>query len=287
MSVSSLESREREYMKDAEKLNKDLLSALKKESDAVKSLGQFSSRLQKAKSTSQINMYSRKIESENKKIADAKKKQVDIQKKISANTVKINNTRKDLMKERAKKDKKALNRLQRENQKQLEEIVQQVEGSFMNGVSGNNKSYEHDIFFSYAHEDSDYADPLVQMMIDNGIDVVFDKNDLDWGESIIDFINNHLKTVKYGIILLTPTYLEKYWATYELKSLLQRHSRSGGQNIILPIWHNITADEVASKNLALTDFNALSTTIYTQEKIVEKVMDLFPNDEIETSAEEE
>lgn len=38
MSVSSLESRERQYTRDLERLNKDLTSAVKKESDALKKL---------------------------------------------------------------------------------------------------------------------------------------------------------------------------------------------------------------------------------------------------------
>lgn len=224
-------------------------------------------------------MYSRQIESENKKIFDAKKKQADIHKKIADTTAKLNKARIDLGKERNKESMKALEQLQRENQSRISEIIKTVDNSFTGANSMNNHKYDHDIFFSYAHEDSEYADSLVKMMKENGIDVVFDKNDLAWGQSIIDFIDNHLRAVKYGIILLTPTYLEKYWANYELKSLLQRHSRSEGQNIILPIWHNITADEIANRSLALTDFNALPTSIYTQEAIVKKVKELFPNND--------
>lgn len=276
MSVSSLESRERQQSRELERCNKELNSLVKKESDALKKVQQLNSRLKSSKAASQIKTYNRQIAAENKRISDSKKKQVNIQKKISDITNKLNTTRIALGKARNVESKKALELMQHESEARIKEIVLKTEKTFERSDSSD-KNYEHDIFFSYAHEDSDYADSLVKKMKDNGVDVVFDKNDLAWGESIIDFIDNHLKQVKYGIILLTPTYLEKYWATYELKSLLQRHSRSNGKNIILPIWHNITADEIASRSLALTDFNALPTSIYTQDDIVEKVMDLLPN----------
>ena len=227
MNVSSLESRERQYTSELERLNRNLTSAIKKESETLKKISQLNTRLLNSKSSSQIKMYNRQIESENKKMFDAKKKQADIQKKISDTTTKLNKARIDLGKERNKESKKALEKLKRENQNRIGEIIESVDNSFKGADLVSKQKYEHDIFFSYAHEDSEYADSLVKLMKENGIDVVFDKNDLAWGQSIIDFIDNHLRTVKYGIILLTPTYLEKYWATYELKSLLQRHSRSG------------------------------------------------------------
>lgn len=274
MSVSSLESRERQHTRDLERLNRDLVAAVKKESDALKKISQLNQKLLKAKATSQIASYSSQIQTENKKIFDSKKKQSDIQKKISDITSKLNKTRTDLGKERNKESQKALNRIQLENKNRINEIISNSNNSDLDRNTVTKQNFEHDIFFSYVHEDSDYADPLVELMKDSGIDVVFDKNDLAWGQSIIDFIDNHLRSVKYGIILLTPTYLNKYWANYELKSLLQRHSRSKGNNIILPIWHNITADEIAGHSLALTDFSALSTSIFTQEDIVKKVLEL-------------
>lgn len=272
MSISGLESRERQCLQKIERLNKDMANAAKKEVDIMKKTGQLNQRLLRAKTSGQLSSINRSIANENKRLSEIKKKQSVTQKKVTETAAQLNKVRADLRKEREKESKKVLKQIEVDNQKRIEKIQSNYNGS--NSTNSEKELVEHDIFFSYAHEDSDYADPLVQLMKEKEIDVIFDKNDLAWGQSIIDFIDSHLRTVKFGIILLTPTYLNKYWATYELKSLLQRHSRSNGQNIILPIWHNITADEVAQHSLALTDFNAMLTSISTQEEIANKVLDL-------------
>lgn len=255
MSISTLESREKKYSSKLTKLNKDLASSVGKENIAVKNANKATTKLQKGKTTSQVNSTTREINRENDKIAAEKKKQAHIQKKISDTFTKLNNTRLELSKERDKKTRKVLENMGKENQRQILSIVSNTTYSVR---PVEPEIVEHDIFFSYAHEDSDYADELVNMMKKDDIDVIFDKNDLTWGQSIIDFIDSHLRTVRFAILLITPAYLEKYWTNYELKSLLQRHSRTNGsQSLILPIWHNVTADEVAKRSLALTDFNAL------------------------------
>ena len=273
MSISTLESREKQYSSKLTKLNKDFASSVGKENIAVKNANKATIKLQKGKTSSQVNSATREINRENEKIAAEKKKQAHIQKKISDTFTKLNITRLELSKERDKKTKKVLENMGKENQRQISSIVS---NTTYNVRPVEPEFVEHDIFFSYAHEDSDYADELVNMMKEDDIDIIFDKNDLIWGQSIIDFIDSHLRTVRFAILLITPAYLEKYWTNYELKSLLQRHSRTNGnQSLILPIWHNVTADEVAKRSLALTDFNALLTAINTKEDIVNKVKKLL------------
>lgn len=274
MSIATLESREKQYARKLNQLNKDLAASISKENDAVKKSTKATIKRQKARAESQVNSSTRELNRENDKIAAEKKKQADLQKKISDANNKINTTRIELSKARSKENKKVLEEIEKRNKHEISKIL--------NSPSQNsieialNKNLEHDIFFSYAHEDSDYADDLVNMMKAAGIDVVFDKNDLKWGETIIDFIDSHLRTVKFAIVLITPSYLEKYWTQYELKTLLQRHSQSNGRsNLILPIWHNVTKDEIASRSLALTDFNALVTTLSSKEEIVKKVQELL------------
>ena len=273
MSLSTLESREKQYSSNLAKLNKDLAFSFGKENIAVKNANKAKTKLQKARTSAQVNSATREINRENDKIAAEKKKQADIQKKISDVSTKLNNNRLELSKERDKRTKKVLENMGKESQRQISSIVS---NTTYNVRPVEPEFVEHDIFFSYAHEDSDYADELVNMMKEDDIDIIFDKNDLIWGQSIIDFIDSHLRTVRFAILLITPAYLEKYWTNYELKSLLQRHSRTNGnQSLILPIWHNVTADEVAKRSLALTDFNALLTAINTKEDIVNKVKKLL------------
>lgn len=270
MSVTTLESRERQYSNKVSQLHKELTRSIESENSATKNANKATLKIQKNQSSSQLSTATRELNRQNTKISNEKNKQASIQKKISDYTSKLNGVRIELAKERDKNNKKMLDKMERDNQEKISKLVANSDQKPL--VLKQLVNVSHDVFISYAHEDSDYANELVKLMKASGIDVIYDKNDLKWGESIIDFIDSHLKTVKFAIVLISPAYLEKYWTNYELKSLLQRHSRSGdNQNIILPIWHNITAEEVANRSLALTDFNAVITAITTKEEIVKKV----------------
>ena len=81
-----------------------------------------------------------------------------------------------------------------------------------------------------------------------------------------------MKKCKFGVVVLSPNYLKKYWTRYELEGLFQRESYGG--KLILPIWHKITKREVQNFSPTLADRKAMNTAIMTPEEIAEKLKEL-------------
>ena len=50
-----------------------------------------------------------------------------------------------------------------------------------------------------------------------------------------------------------------------------------GDKVILPIWHNITKDEIMKLSPSLVDKVALNSTMFTVREIAEKVADAVKN----------
>ena len=50
-----------------------------------------------------------------------------------------------------------------------------------------------------------------------------------------------------------------------------------GEKVILPIWHNITKDEILKLSPSLVDKFALNSAIHSIEEIAEKVADAVNN----------
>jgi hypothetical protein len=63
---------------------------------------------------------------------------------------------------------------------------------------------------------------------------------------------------------------EKYWTAYELDGILQKES-STGVPMVLPIWHNVTADDVEKYSYSIANQSALNTAINTLDEIVENM----------------
>lgn len=142
----------------------------------------------------------------------------------------------------------------------------------------NGKSIEHDVFVSYAHEDKAFVNELVAAFQKRGIKVWIDSLEIGWGDSIRTKIDEGLNKSRYGIVILTSDYIDenKYWTRTELEGLLQVESIKG--KIILPIWHNLTKEQVIKYSPTIAQRNAISTAIFTTDEIAEKLEQLLNAD---------
>ena len=103
--------------------------------------------------------------------------------------------------------------------------------------------------------------------------VWYDAVSIKWGDSIRAEIDKGLKKAKFGVVILSRSYISKYWTNYELEGLFQRESNGG--KLILPIWHNITKQEVQKFSPSLAGKMAMSTAIMTPDEIAEKLIELL------------
>lgn len=111
---------------------------------------------------------------------------------------------------------------------------------------------QFDAFVSHASEDKPYVEALVRGLEAVGIRVWYDRTTLEWGDDLRRSIDQGLLKSRFGIVIFSPAFLKrKKWTEYELDALF---SREGPQEkIVLPIWHNITRDDLAQYSPAFAD----------------------------------
>ena len=127
------------------------------------------------------------------------------------------------------------------------------------------------MFISHATEDKKYVVPLVKALEAAGIRVWFDQNTLEWGDDLRSSIDRGLANCRYGIVVFSKAFLgKKKWTEYELNSLfaLEKVDRK----VILPIWHDITHDDLIQYSPAFADRLAKILTTDTYEEIVDSLL---------------
>ena len=114
----------------------------------------------------------------------------------------------------------------------------------------------YDCFISHASEDKpDFVEALVNNLESKGINVWYDAHIMNIGDSLRESIDKGLKDSLCGVVVLSKNFFAKQWTDYELNGLVARQN-SDGKKTILPIWHNVTAEEVRQYSLSLSDIFA-------------------------------
>ncbi len=115
-----------------------------------------------------------------------------------------------------------------------------------------------DVFISHAWEDKeDIARPLAEALREEGLRVWYDEFTLTLGDSLRRSIDRGLAESKYGVVILSPHFFAKEWPKRELDGLVAREVSSG--KTILPVWHNVTWEDVRRFSPTLADKLAVST----------------------------
>lgn len=109
-----------------------------------------------------------------------------------------------------------------------------------------------DVFISHASEDkASVADPLTEALLAENLLVWYDTMELRVGDSLRASIEKGLRESKFGVIILSPAFFGKHWPTLELNALAQKEVN--GEKVILPVWYNVTIEDVRSESLLLAD----------------------------------
>lgn len=121
-----------------------------------------------------------------------------------------------------------------------------------------------DIFISHASEDKEkVALPLAALLVQAGLTVWLDKNELKLGDSLRSKIDHGLAKSQYGVVILSKAFFSKDWPQFELNGLVARESAN--QKVVLPIWHEVDHRFVASYSPTLADKVAINTKQGLQE----------------------
>ncbi len=127
-----------------------------------------------------------------------------------------------------------------------------------------------DVFISHASEDKDdVVRPLAHALQGEGLAVWYDEFELRIGDSLRRKIDRGLANSHFGIVVLSAGFFKKGWTNYELDGLVTR--AVSGEQILLPIWHNISKQAVIEYSPSLADKVGRSTSMYTVEEIATEI----------------
>jgi len=133
---------------------------------------------------------------------------------------------------------------------------------------------EYDVFISHATEDKeDVVRPLVDYLKIKGITVWYDEFELKIGDSLRRKIDQGLSKSRFGIVVISKAFINKGWTNYELDGLMTK--AISGQQTLLPIWHNISKQEVIDYSPSLADKVARNTSSETIEEIAEEIAEMI------------
>ena len=114
-------------------------------------------------------------------------------------------------------------------------------------------SQVRDFFVSHAGEDKTaIARPLAEELERLGYTVWFDEYELTVGDSLRQQIDKGLVDSRFGIVVLSHSFFMKPWPQYELDSLVAK-SMIEGRKMLLPVWHQISREEIATRSPKLAD----------------------------------
>lgn len=278
-----------QYQKTVNSLDKEIADLEKKRAaldskcaDLKKKIGDAEVAIRKTKSASTVKSKLNQISTWQKEESRKASESANIGKKISEKRTKRNDAYKKMQKaqldEDKKKDKK-LKSMQASYESRVKELTSQLSTKPL--IPEPTHAYvesdeEYDVFVSHAWEDKEgFVDEFVTELEKLGIKVWYDKQRIKWGDSMRARIDEGLKKSKFGIAVISPDYIAdgKYWTKAELDGLFQLESVNG--KMLLPIWHNITKQQVMNYSPIIASKLAMTTASMTAEEIAKEMQSLL------------
>lgn len=133
---------------------------------------------------------------------------------------------------------------------------------------------QYDAFISHAVEDKiPIANELHDRLKEKGLNLWYSGREFSVGDRVVETIYEGLRNCRYGIVIISPTYLTKFWALREFFTLLEQENQKR-KNIILPVLYNITPEELAKHDPSIADIFALRADRgldYVCDELVKKI----------------
>lgn len=116
--------------------------------------------------------------------------------------------------------------------------------------------YEYDVFVSHANANKQsFVDSLYEQLNRLRIRIWYDSTEIDWGDGLKEKIQEGLSKCRFGIVILSPEFIERKWTNQELTELLTRQNESH-EKVILPLLYNLTVDEMKAQYPVLENIKA-------------------------------
>ena len=274
MSVESCRRQIESVNRDLAQLHQKLADERKREVDKIARIGQVDRSIAAATSSATLQSKAREIERLHRDIEQIKKKQADLSSQIATKEKRKHDHERDLQREQSR-EQQAIQRDQERRMAQFEANLRRsltAASSPVAAIPMPSIPKEHDVFISHASEDKEsFVRALAEGLRTRGVNVWFDEFELRVGDSLRRSIDKGLANSRFGIVVLSSAFFAKNWTHYELDGLVTKEI-SGTGKVILPIWHKVSKDEVASYSPTLADKVALNTGVQSLDAIVEEIV---------------
>ena len=164
------------------------------------------------------------------------------------------------------------------NEASLRDIPSLVRNVSQDHVPGVDAPEERvfDVFISHTSEDKvEVVRPLATALREAGLSVWYDEFELRIGDSLRRKIDKGLANSRFGVVVFSRAFFGRGWPEYELDGLVTR--TVSGEQVLLPIWHDVTKREVMDYSPSLADRVARSTATHTVEEIAAEIVDVIRN----------
>ena len=133
-----------------------------------------------------------------------------------------------------------------------------------------------DVFISHASEDKDeVVRPLASALKEENLRVWYDEFELRIGSSLRQTIDRGIARSRFGVVVLSGSFFGKGWPAYELDGLVNR--TVSGEQVLLPVWHDVTKQQVMDFSPSLADKLARSTATHTVAEIAAEIAEVIRN----------
>lgn len=274
MSINNLELQLRQKDRALVKVNQDLTKSVERSAKENESITRIKKSITKNTSPSSLQSKNRQIETHSREIARQTKKQAELQRKINALTSEKSKIETKLRGEELKNNQKLSNEVV--TVKQLnQELITQVERERREKAEILQKKAEilasldneFDVFISHASEDKEeFVEPISKILVEHNISIFYDKESIDWGDSIPTKIDKGILHSKICLLIISPNFIRKKWTQREKDAFMMLDDKK-----ILPIWHKVSKDEVQKFSPTIAALKALNTVDYTLEEIAAKL----------------
>ena len=274
MSMSS--SNLRRAQRREEQLSKELVHLEKSISSEMKKIERI------MKKRNKTNADVRRQSRSRTKLLKFQEDRTKLLKKIGKNNRDIQKYQERVSKEQNKQYEKLLDEInanEKFNKEQLNrtdlisEQIQELSVDVKNSVA-DKEVIEYDVFLSHSSLDKEiFVSELSRKLSAKGLKVFEDVKVFKIGDSQTDMMNMGIFNSRFVVVFLSHNFFESGWSDYEFKSFLNREINEK-KIIILPIWHQVSYEDVKNYNPYLVDKFALDTQKFSMNEIVSHINDV-------------
>jgi len=132
------------------------------------------------------------------------------------------------------------------------------------------ESVGDDAFICHASEDkAHFVRPLAHQLAKMGFQIWYDEFELKVGDGLRRSIDKGLAVSQYGIVVLSKAFFAKNWPQYELDGLVAREVE--GEKVILPVWKNVTKQDILQFSPPLADKVAVCFPQKTVKEVAQEL----------------